>query len=131
MKSLFRALPRAVLGFLASCGAVSVLIFFYLNIGTTSDGGKISFLFIFLIFPFVLQLAALPFLGWFTASELKSVNRADFHIIAGTLAGLIGYCVVVTGNRLFSFEELSLAAFSGLTGGIIYWAVSGRHAGSR
>jgi len=108
-----------------------VLIFFYLNLGTTSEGGKISFLFVFIIFLFVLPIAALPFLGWFAASELKTVNRAELHIIAGTLAGLIGYWIVVAGNRLFSFEELSLAAFSGFTGGLIYWAVSGRHAGIR
>jgi FtsH-binding integral membrane protein len=129
MMRLVRALPRALLGYLASSVLVTLLVFFFLTGGTTGSGADDTFLIGAILFMFVVLLTAVPFLMVFAYSEIRRINRPGFFALTGTMTGLLIY-LLFGSNSFFDPEELAMALIGGLGGGLTYWSVSGRRAGS-
>lgn len=93
-----------------------------------------------LTFPAVVLLSAIPFLIFMPFTEIRSVRKRKYYLIAGGASGALAIPVVRMlmygpgphlGEFVASFVYYALLLGPlGILGGYIYWRISGKRAGT-
>jgi hypothetical protein len=138
-------LPRVVrilTGFaLASFAAAATLVLFvyapadWATPGADLTGARLSEAgyFAVIVTPWVALSAALPALAGVAIAEARHIAGSTFYGLAGIGTAAVGFLVLHWSEPpggLGTFQAYALIAFlaSGLIGGLVYWASSGRYA---
>ena len=142
---MFARVVRILTGFaLASFAASAILILFvyapgdWAGLRADLNGDRLSEAgyFALMITPWVALAAAVPALIGVAFAEMRSIAGATFYALAGIATATVGFFLQYLSEARGGagiFQAYALIAFlsSGLVGGLVYWATSGRHAAGK
>jgi hypothetical protein len=127
---------RAIGGWLAGCGAATVVLGVYILVvvgiasagdGTPLVGGIIAAF--FLVFPIICLLTAIPAASYWVSEKFR-IRTMAFFSYAG--AGIGGLSMELLRRGFGSSGPASVNlrfAIAGLAAGLVYWQIAGRYAG--
>lgn len=133
---------RILIGFALAClaAAATLVVFVYApgdweSLRSDMDAARLSEagFFALIITPWVALAAAVPALAGAVFAETRRIAGWTYYALAGigtAAAGFLLQHLTETPGRPSIFQAYALIAFltSGLVGGLIYWAFSGRYA---
>jgi hypothetical protein len=133
VRALWRILVLIPLGFiLAGFAAAGFLVLAV--IGTDGENfttyGAETLMLVFATATFVGGVAAVPAFIAIVIAEIFALRTVIFHLVAGGAIGLAAHLIGPVSEEPISRADAQLFLATGCVGGLVYWLVAGRSAGS-
>ena len=133
MRALWRILVLIPLGFVLACFAAGGFLVLAVigadAINFTTYGAETAML-VFATTAFVGGVAALPAFVTIAIAEIFALRTVIFHLVAGGAIELAAQLLGLVGEAPTSRADAQLFLATGCVGGLVYWLIAGRSAGS-
>ena len=127
-----------IVAFLIACVVAAAVIVVTLRvIQPTADEPTFREFFgsLLILGTYIFFMAMLPASIAIVYAESANVRAAKFYLFAGAVAGslpplIAGFSAIASGQYKAYFVLISLLGVAGACGGVAYWALAGRNAGT-